>query len=175
MVTNASPLVLLVSRVDHIPLAPPVGTVRGRPRRYSNRLFLKALIIMVMRHLASAHALLAVLEQPSPEKQQLRGLLMEAGRYPARRTFERQLATIPDTLPAQITCLSQHLLASIQPWDQMGRAVAIGSTVIHAFGGAVWHKRDRGEGQVPHTAIDTEAHWTNPTGTAGSTAGSCIW
>jgi len=160
MVANASPLVLLVTLVDRIPLAPPTGPQRGRPRVYSDRLFLKALVIMVLRHLATVHALLAVLEQPTPEMQQLRHLLMDAGRYPSRRTFERRLAQIPDTLPAQIACLGQHLLTIIQPWEQTGRAVAIDSTVIRAFGGAVWHKRDREAGHVPHTAIDTEAHWT---------------
>ena len=160
MVANASPLVLLVTLVDSIPLPPPVGTPRGRPRLYSDRLFLKALGIMALRQLATVHALLAVLEQPTPEMQQLRRLLMEDGRYPSRRTFERRLATIPATLPAQIACLGQHLLASIQPWAQGGRAVAIDSTVVRAFAGAVWHKRDREAGRVPHSAIDTEAHWT---------------
>jgi hypothetical protein len=27
--------------------------------------------------------------------------------------------------------------------------------------GGVWHKKDREKGEVPHTSIDTEAHWTN--------------
>jgi hypothetical protein len=160
MVANASPLVLLVTLVDHLPLPPPSGPHRGRPRVYSDRLFLKALVIMVLRQLATVHALLAVLEQPTPEMQRLRRLLMEDGRYPTRRTFERRLAAIPATLPAQIGCLGQHLLARIQPWEQTGRAVAIDSTVVRAFAGAVWHKRDREAGHVPHTAIDTEAHWT---------------
>jgi hypothetical protein len=26
--------------------------------------------------------------------------------------------------------------------------------------GGVWHKKDRDAGMVPHTSIDTEAHWT---------------
>jgi len=26
--------------------------------------------------------------------------------------------------------------------------------------GGVWHKKDREAGVVPHTSIDTEAHWT---------------
>lgn len=160
MVANASPLVLLVTLLDGIPLPPPAGPQRGRPRVYSERLFLKALVIMVLRQLATVHALLAVLEQPSPEMQRLRQLLMEDGHYPSRRTFERRLAELPDTLPAQIACLGQHLLALIQPWEQTGRAVAIDSTVVRAFGGAVWHKRDREAGHVPHSAIDTEAHWT---------------
>ncbi len=163
MVANQSPLVLLVMLVDHIPLPPPAapaGPRRGRPRVYSDRLFLKALIIMVLRHLATVHALLAVLEQPTPEMQHLRRLLMEDGRYPSRRTFERRLAAIPDTLPAQIACLGRHLLTVIQPSTDCGRAVAIDSTVVRAVGGAVWHTRDREAGHVPHTAIDTEAHWT---------------
>jgi hypothetical protein len=160
MVANHSPLVLLVMLVDHIPLAPPSTPQRGRPRVYSDRLFLKALVIMVLRQLATVHALLAVLEQPSPEMAHLRRLLSEDGRYPSRRTFDRRLAAIPDQLPAQIVCLGQHLLAGIQPWERIGRAVAIDSTVVRAFAGAVWHQRDRAAGIVPHTAIDTEAHWT---------------
>jgi hypothetical protein len=160
MVANASPLVLLVTLIDHLPLPPPPGAQRGRPRIYSDRLFLKAPVIMALRQLATVHALLAVLEQPSPEMQRLRQLLLEDGRFPSRRTFERRLAAIPDTLPAQIACLGQHLLTLIQPWEHTGRAVAIDSTVVRAFAGAVWHKRDREAGHIPHSAIDTEAHWT---------------
>jgi len=160
MVANYSPLVLLVMLIDQIPLAPPSAPRRGRPQVYSERLFLKALVIMVLRHLPSVHALVAVLDQPTPEMQQLRALLSEDSRYPSRRTFERRLAAIPDTLPAQIACLGQHLLTLIQPWSDCGRAVAIDSTVVRAFAGAVWHKRDREAGRVPHSAIDTEAHWT---------------
>lgn len=37
--------------------------------------------------------------------------------------------------------------------------MAIDSIVVRAFGGAVWHNRDREADQIPHTAIDTEAHW----------------
>ena len=106
MVANLSPLVLLVLLVDRIPV-PEQPPRRGRPRVYSDRLFLKALVIMVLRGLPTVHALLAVLDQPTPEMQQLRRLLSEDGRYPVRRTFERRLAAIPDTLPAQLACLGQ--------------------------------------------------------------------
>jgi Transposase DDE domain len=37
--------------------------------------------------------------------------------------------------------------------------VALDSTVLRAKGGE-WHKKDREAGVVPHTSIDTEAHWT---------------
>ena len=68
-------------------------------------------------------------------------------------------AALPNTLPAQIRCLGHHLVALIQPWATSGRAVTIDSTVLRARGG-VWHKQDREAGVVPHTSIDTEAHWT---------------
>ncbi len=120
---------------------------------------MKALVIMIVRHLHTVHELLAVLAQPTPEMQVLRILLTEQGKFPARRTWERRLAALPDTLPAQISCLGRHLVALIQPWATCGRAVAIDSTVLRARG-EVWHKQDREAGVVPHTSIDTDAHWT---------------
>jgi hypothetical protein len=51
MVAHSSLLVTLVQLVDHIPLPPqPAQPGRGRPRVYHDRLFLKALIIMLIRH-----------------------------------------------------------------------------------------------------------------------------
>jgi hypothetical protein len=138
---------------------PPPKRGRGRPKVYSDRLFLKALVIMIVRHLHRVHELLTVLEQPTPEMQTLRALLTENGRYPTRRTWERRLKAIPSTLPAQIGCLGRALVALIQPWARCGRAAAIDSTVLSANGG-VWHNQHREQGIVPHTSIDTEAHWT---------------
>jgi hypothetical protein len=158
MVPEISLLVLLVSLVDRIPLAPQPKR-RGRPTIYPDRLFLKALVMMIVRRLPRVHSLLAVLEQPTPEMQRLRALLTENGRYPTRRTFERRLKAIPDSLPAQIGCLGRFLVGAINPWAEGGRAAAIDSTVLRANGG-VWHKTDRENRVVPHTSIDTEAHWT---------------
>jgi hypothetical protein len=158
MVPPASLLVALIMFIDRIALPAPTPR-RGRPQVYSDRLFLKALVIMIVRHLATVGALLAVLEQPTPEMQQVRSLLVEDGRYPTRRTFERRLGAIPDTLPAQIGCVGRQLVALIQPWQHEGRAAALDSTILHARGG-VWHRKHRQAGEVPHTAIDTEAHWT---------------
>jgi hypothetical protein len=53
----------------------------------------------------------------------------------------------------------RHLVAVICPWTNCGRAAAVDSTVLRAKGG-VWHKTHREQGIVPHTSIDTEAHWT---------------
>ena len=160
MIPSESLLVTLVTLVDGIPVPPqPAKRPRGRPKVYSDRLFLKALLIMLVRHLRTVPEWLAVLAEPTPEMALLRALLMEKGRYPTRRTWERRLKTIPATLPAQIGCLGRYLVALIQPWAASGRAVAIDSTILLANGG-VWHKKDREQGVVPHTSIDTAAHWT---------------
>jgi len=138
---------------------PPKKRGRGRPKFYPDRLFLKALVIMIVRHLHKVNELRSVLDQPTPEMRILRSLLMEQGSYPCRRTWERRLKAIPDTLPAQIGCLGRYLVALIKPWADCGRAAAIDSTVLRANGG-VWHKKHREKGVVPHSSIDTEAHWT---------------
>ena len=161
MIPQEPPLVILVKLVDSIPRpVTPAKRARGRPRYYSDGLFLKALVIMIVRHLHKVHALLAVLAEPTAEMQALRTLLTEKGHYPSRRTWERRLKAMPDSLPAQIGCLGRYLVTLIQPWATCGRAVAIDSTVLRANGG-VWHKKDRDQGVVPHTSIDTEAAWTN--------------
>jgi hypothetical protein len=120
---------------------------------------LKALVIMIICHLYKVHELLSVLEQQTTEMQTLRALLTTDGRYPTRRTWERRLRAIPDTLPAQIGCLGRYLVTLIQPWTTCGRAAAIDSTALRANGG-VWHKKDREQDVIPHTSIDHEAGWT---------------
>jgi hypothetical protein len=160
MIPQESLLVILVKLVDCIPIPPPPSRRGpGHPKVYSDRLFLKALVIMIVRHLHKVNELLSVLRQETAEMQALRARLTEQGRYPSRRTWERRLKAMPDTLPAQIGCLGRYLVTVIQPWAGSGRAAAIDSTVLQANGG-VWHKKDRDQGIVPHTSIDTEAHWT---------------
>ncbi len=160
MIPQEPLLVILVKLVERIPIpSAPSKRKRGHPVVYPDRLFLKALGIMIVRHLHKVHELLSVLEQLTAEMQVLHALLMENGRYPSRRTWERRLKAIPDTLPAQIGCLGRHLVSLIQPWGKGSRASAIDSTVLRAHGG-VWRKKDREQGVVPHTSIDTEAHWT---------------
>lgn len=160
MIHQDSLLVILVQLVDRIPVPPPaVKRGRGRPKFYPDRLFLKALLIMIVRHLHKVNELRTVLEQTTQEMQSLRSLLTEQGCYPSRRTWERRLQSIPASLPAQIACLGCYLVTLIKPWATCGRAAAIDSTVLRANGG-VWHKTHREKGVVPHTSIDTEAHWT---------------
>ena len=160
MIRQSSLLSKLVALVDRLPFPPPPARRgRGRPRFYPDRLFMKALVIMILRHLHTVHEFLSVLAQPTAEMHHLRGQLVEQGRYPSRRTWERRLNGLPETLPAQIGCLGRHLVGLIQPFADTGRAAAIDSTTLQARGG-VWHKKDRAQGKVPHTSIDTEAHWT---------------
>src|SRR5437867_236225 len=98
MVEEQSRLVMLVQLIDRLPMpARPPG--RGRPRTFSDRVLLKALVIMIVRRLPTIHGLLAVLEQPTAEMQRLRELLMEHDRFPCRRTWERRMAALPETLP----------------------------------------------------------------------------
>ncbi len=68
------------------------------------------------------------------------------------------MKVLPDSLPRQIGRLGRHLVEVLRPWESRGRAVALDSTLLQAKGG-VWHKKDREAGVVPHTSIDTEAHW----------------
>jgi Transposase DDE domain len=159
MIALESRLIVMLHVVEQIPMPDPAPRGRGRPRVYSDRLVLKALVVMIVRHLHHVHELLAVVAEPTAEMDQVRSLLTHEGRFPCRRTWERRLAAIPQRLPAQIGLLGRCLVAQLQPWAHDGRAVAIDSTVLTARGG-VWHKKHREAGVVPHTSIDTEAGWT---------------
>jgi hypothetical protein len=176
MITQDAVLVQLIHLIDRVPApSPPARRPRGRPVVYSERLFLKALVIMLVRKLHTVNELLGVLAQPTPEMRALRALLStECGEFPSRRTWERRLKALPDALPTRIGLLGRHLVALIRPWAGCGRAVALDSTVLRARGG-VWHKKDREAGVVPHTSIDTEAHWTKSGWHGGCTVGSFIW
>jgi hypothetical protein len=153
-------LVQLLRLVDAIPEPPPPSSRgRGRPLVYPERFFVKVLVFMILRHLHRVHEVFTVLSQPSAEILEIRAVLFPGGRMPSRRTFERRLKRLPESLPAQIHSLGQHLLALYQPWARCGRAVAVDSTALKAQG-APWHKKDRAAGHVPNTSIDTDAHWT---------------
>src|SRR4051794_22435258 len=143
MIGQTSLLVTLVLLVDRLPSPPPPAKRgRGRPVTYPDRLFLKALVVMLVRHLHQVHELLPVLGQPTAEMGQWRALLVRPdGRFPARRTWARRLAALPETLPAPIGCLGRHLVALLRPWANCGRAGAVDSTVLRARGGG-WQKKD---------------------------------
>jgi len=158
MISGDSILVSLVRMVDYLPFPPPpVQRQRGRPQIYSDQLLVKALVVMIIRRLYTAWALLAFLQQEDPVVAQLRPLLTEHGRVPTRRTWERRLAALPANLPGLIGRLGRQLVTLLNPWAQQGHGAACDSTAVRAHGG-VWHKKDREAGVVPHSSIDTEAH-----------------
>jgi hypothetical protein len=175
MITQDSVLVQLMRLIDRIPSLPPRRPPRGRPKFYPEKLFLKALVIMIVRRLHRVGELLAVLDEPTPEMRMVRELLREEGRFPSRRTFERRLKALPESLPEQIGCLGRHLAELLKPWAHSGRAVALDSTPLRAKGG-VWHKKDKEAGVVPHSSIE-ESKQIGPrvAGMDGFLGGSCIW
>ena len=159
MVAETEPLLVLLSLVDGIPL-PAVPRRRGHPDVYSDHLILKALVVMLVRRVWTAHGLLAIVAEATPQMAQVRVHLTDSqGRFPSRRTWERRLDRLGASLPLLIALLGAYLLQRLTPWPHGGRAVAIDSTVLRARGG-VWHKKHREAGMIPHTSIDTEAGWT---------------
>ena len=60
MILHDSMLVTLIQLIDRIPLpSQPGPRRRGRPLVYSDRLFLQALVIMIVHHLHKVNGLLA--------------------------------------------------------------------------------------------------------------------
>lgn len=157
MLTNDALLCKLLVLIERLP-QPKILHRRGRPSLYPETLFLKALLVMTVRHLYRVGELLSVLEQES--MQPMKTLLCdEQGRFPCRRTWERRLARLPESLPARIGLMGRTLVDRLNPWAHAGRAVAVDSTIVHASGG-VWHRKHRQAEIVPHSRIDTEAAWT---------------
>ena len=103
MIRRQSLLVRLVSLINEIPMPPdPKKRRRGHPRDYTDRLMLKALVIMIIRRLYSPNALIAFLQQDDFVTNQLRELLNENGKLPSRRTWERRLGHLQEDLPGLI-------------------------------------------------------------------------
>jgi len=132
MIRQEPLFVILVKLVDQFPEpALPAKRRRGRPDCYSDRLIVKALIIMIIRRLYSAYSLLAFLDQPTELTRRLRAeLTRPTGRFPSWRTWERWLKRLPDWLPGLIGALGRHLVVLFQPWYQCSRTAAVDSTAL---------------------------------------------
>ena len=156
-------LVQLVTLLDQLTLAPtPSATPRrGRPYHYSDRFFVKLVVVMTACQVVSVHGVLALLEQP--ELAAIRAAVVSGEvelRFPSRRTCERRLTAIAARLSDVIAAMGVELLPLLDPWPTGGRAAALDSTPLAARG-RVWHQRERRAGIVPDTRIDTDAHWTH--------------
>jgi hypothetical protein len=114
MIYQDGVLVQLMRLIDRIPTPPPPPRrPRGRPIFYSDRLFLKALLIMIVKRLHKVGELLSVLEEPTKQTHLVMDLLKEGGRFlSSRRTFERRMKALPESLPNQMGCLGRHLACS---------------------------------------------------------------
>jgi hypothetical protein len=145
-----------VDRVPRPSSLPPRG--KGRPPGSSDRLFLQALVIRLVRHRPRVQAWLRVLDEPTAERRLLRALLTEAGRLPTRRPWERRLTARPHTRPAPIGGVGRGLVARSALWATSGRAVAMDRPVLRAHGG-VWHTNHRAQGVGPQPSMATEAPW----------------
>jgi len=152
MITQDTVLVQLIRLVERIPSPPPSPPCRrGRPIFYSEKLFLKALVIMIVRRLHRVGELLAVLDEPTSEMKMVRELLREEGRFPCRRTFERRLKALPGTLPEQICRLGGHLVGLLRPWERTGRAVALETApLLEPKRWSVAQERQRSRQGTPH-------------------------
>ena len=95
MIAKEPLLVIFVKMIDRIPYpASETKRKRGRQETYTERLILKALVIMIIRRLYSAYSLLAFLEQETEVTKQLREQLTENGRFPSRRTLKIRFAAL---------------------------------------------------------------------------------
>ena len=162
--------------VEHIPLPAPPRRGRGRPRVYSDRLFLKALVIMIVRHLPTVHTLLAVLDQPTAEMQRLRALLDRAGPLP--RPAHLGAAPARDARPPcrpRSAAWGATWSRCSTPGGDCGRAVAIDSTVLRGPRRRLAPEAPRARASCPIPPSTPRRTGPSPAGTAGSTAGSCIW
>jgi hypothetical protein len=174
MIEHDTLLVTLAKLVGRVPgLPPPAKRRRGRPSRYPDRLFLQALVMMIVRRLHTVHALLSVLAQPTPEMQTLRALLMVDGRFPTRHTGERRLHAIPATMPAQIRCLGRALVAAIQPWATGARPPSTARSCAPAVGSGI--RRIARPALCPTLPLIRRRTGSSRAGTGGSTGGGCTW
>ena len=83
MIDQDGVLVQLIRLVDRIPTPPPPPRrPRGRPVFYSERLFMKALVIMIVRRLHKVGELFAVLEEDTPEMRGIRICSKRTGTSP---------------------------------------------------------------------------------------------
>ena len=115
MVPQDSLLVILVQLVDRLPMPPqPSKRGRGHPVVYTDRLFLKALVIMIVRHLHKVNELLSVLAQPTVEMAMLRAFFITA-RFASKEREAAIKATISSAILMSGTATIPSLLASGWP------------------------------------------------------------
>ena len=155
------------------PPPPPQG--RGRPKCSSDRRRLERVDQHDCPTLASRPASLTGLHQATPEPHTPRAALLEHGRYPTRRTWERRLQAIPSTWPAPSGCGGRHLGARLPPWATWGSSGGQRRSAPRATG---WALVPQGSGARPrpsHGQRDRSPWAHVRLGTVGATDGSGPW
>lgn len=158
--TQQSALLQILNKLDEQMLPQLHRQGPGRPNTYPEIIFLKAVLLMTALRLNKIYELLTTLEQNTLTMRALRGHLCHQGKLPDRRTFERRCASLTNRLHQIIVRLAARILECLDPFQEQGRGAAMDSTVLRAKEGAVWHKKHKDAGIVPHSRIDTEAAWT---------------
>lgn len=106
MVSQDSLLVTFAKLVDRLPMPTrPSKRGRGHPIVSSDRLFLTAIVIMIVRHLHTVHELLSVLAQPIEEMRTLRLWLTRAWALPN----SPNLGATHVCHPSDFTCFAPSL------------------------------------------------------------------
>lgn len=106
MITQDTVLVQLIRLIERIPSPQPPPRRRGRPIVYSEKLFLKALMVMVVRRLHKVGELLAVLDEPTPEMRET-------------LTFDRRVEfpnndVLSISVSSRVVCRLPRLLSSVR-------------------------------------------------------------
>lgn len=123
-------LLLVLALIDKIDLPDKQQKITaGRKQHYSDRLFVKAAVIMTMKRLNKVYELLTVVNEPTRTMQTLRTHLTLREKMPTRRTFEPRLTALSERLPQWIAHLGAFLVRLLDAWQETGRAVAQDSTV----------------------------------------------
>jgi hypothetical protein len=113
MIHQDSTLVTFFRQIDEIPHPKQeVKQAKGHPKVYSDRLFLKGLVFMGIRHIRNIHEFHSMFQYPTPELDEVRLQISEHGRFivdPFVKTGGR--AVLRATLP--------FLAASVAPghWE----------------------------------------------------------
>ena len=123
---------------------------------YSDRLFLQALVMMIVRHLHKVHELPSRARTTNRRHAHAATPVDRAGTLPVTSYPGTPLESTPGDAPCP-NWLSGSPFGG--PDSTVADVWAIDSTILRARGG-VWHQKHREKGEIPHSSLDPEAHWT---------------
>jgi hypothetical protein len=128
----------------------------GRPFVYSPLVVLRCFVVRIWMRIPSNNALHAFLSVDNPYNRRIMRECGLSSSLPDRRTFDRRFRRISSDVKSRIDSMGRLFVDGklIDPY-----VVCVDSTMLRAKNGLVWHKKQREEGVVPYSGIDTEARW----------------